>query len=768
MRPAPRVDPFRRRAWARTWGGDQRGQTLPLLALMSTVIIGLVALAIDFGFLADIHRNLQEFSDQAAIAGAEQLSPAAVAAGGSQLTSAQVAARRQAFVVLRDNIFGPNGSTSVPTSGLGSCWQPGGSLFDGDIKNCTLPSPNGNYTISICTPAETTATPCTAPYEGGNIDPRSTLSVRITEAVATSLERVLGNSTSNAGAFASAWFSNPIVAGGNSNSGVRLPYALYSNGCITSGNALEVIGGNVYVNQCGLNPQSSGQAGICVERAGTSAGNIDFGPAAVAPSTLPLVNQTVATCEAGSGGKIIATGAFNQLTVPVRVPPYVPPPGYQNFDPTSSGYPAATANNACVNGSLNSAGAAPSNCFNPGYYRSVTGIANNLNPGIYYVTGDPGCTASSATTTCTGVDFSSDTMNANFADVRDMCWAAPNVPASATFVAPCPDGFTKNPTSGPHDPQCNGTPALPVPPPTLVTTIAGIGAGSLGGAAPGNTWWVRVSSKNGTTESATTSPSAVLVNSTLAQQRITVTFTGNLTATGYNVYLSPQAEPASASSPRDEILAATVAAGAGLKSVTLTAPPSAGATAYPVFDTTSCSTGFRNIPARNDHSQNNGVTFVLANKAQLTVSGGQQVYLSPYCSVQRPGMPVNTTTGDAQVALPTGVSYGTDCEPPYTQSGAYLNDGAFVIYGTTTGQISTTTPGTFLGMTGTVFAPQADLSATNQAPFSIVPGQAVVRTVEIQSGNHPNPSFYYPCCGGSGQFGGFTGARQSPTVQLIR
>ena len=416
---------------------------------------------------------------------------------------------------------------------------------------------------------------------------------------------------------------------------------------------------------------------------------------------------------------------------------------------------------------MNSLGLAPSNCINPGYYGAISNIANNLNPGIYYVTGSPGCTADPNTTNCPAVSFSGDTMNANFVDVRDTCWAAPNVQATASFVPPCPDGFTQDPTAGATDPQCNGTPAARVAAPTGVAAAPLAGVGTLG-AIPAAHYWVRVSSTNAYGESASSAAVSVAVDSGLSQQTIRVTFTGLVTATGYNVYLSPnKSEPVAATSPRDEVLAASAGPGIGVRTVNLTVVP-VSTTAYPVFDTTSCSTGFRNIPARANHDQNNGVTFVLANKAGFSVSG-RRVYLSPYCSVQRAGMPVNLSSGAVQVALPPIVTqYGTDCEPPYTQSGAYINDGAFVIYGTTTGNISVTTPGTFLGMTGSVFAPQANLSSTNQAPFSIVPGQAIVKTVDIQSGNHPNPSFYYPCCGGSGSFGGFTGARQSPTVQLIR
>src|SRR5207244_1111559 len=83
--------------------GEQHGQVLPIFAIMAVAVLGVVALGVDFGVIANEHRSLQAYADDAAIAGAQQLSPLAVVSGGSALTSAQQAARRQAFVVLRDN-----------------------------------------------------------------------------------------------------------------------------------------------------------------------------------------------------------------------------------------------------------------------------------------------------------------------------------------------------------------------------------------------------------------------------------------------------------------------------------------------------------------------------------------------------------------------------------------------------------------------------------------------------------------------------------------
>ncbi len=52
---------------------SQRGQVLPIFALMSFFLVGVSALAVDYGLLTNQHRGLQEAADSAALAGASQL-----------------------------------------------------------------------------------------------------------------------------------------------------------------------------------------------------------------------------------------------------------------------------------------------------------------------------------------------------------------------------------------------------------------------------------------------------------------------------------------------------------------------------------------------------------------------------------------------------------------------------------------------------------------------------------------------------------------------
>src|SRR5258708_37458699 len=115
--------------------GGQRGQVLPLLAFMMVAVIGIIAIGVDFGFVANQHRNLQEFADNAAMAGSSQLTAGALSGGASSVAAAQQAARQEAFTVIRDSILGSNGGTVVPFKALSrfSCRKPSGTLYATNI-----------------------------------------------------------------------------------------------------------------------------------------------------------------------------------------------------------------------------------------------------------------------------------------------------------------------------------------------------------------------------------------------------------------------------------------------------------------------------------------------------------------------------------------------------------------------------------------------------------------------------------------------------------
>ena len=198
--------------------------------------------------------------------------------------------------------------------------------------------------------------------------------------------------------------------------------------------------------------------------------------------------------------------------------------------------------------------------------------------------------------------------------------------------------------------------------------------------------------------------------------------------------------------------------------------------AYPRFDTSSCKTGFRNIPKSPDASQNNGVTFVLFNKASVcfnqncTSPGGSTptVLLSPFCSTFRPGLPV--TPPDQVLAQPAGIAAGTPCTPPYANAGAYMNDGAFIVYSTSQGIVQDQGINSRIGLAGTLYMPSMSLQIQQNAVFELVPGQIIAHDLNIQTGNKQNPSVYYPCCKANNSTAApvLVGGQLPPVLHLIR
>src|SRR5207245_7691699 len=93
-----------------------------------------------------------------------------------------------------------------------------------------------------------------------------------------------------------------------------------------------------------------------------------------------------------SGGKVVAAGTITQNPIPIPPPPSIGPPNIPQCP--STGCIAASPTSPCTNGTHTAAGSPSlSNCYNPGAYTTIGlppdfGIHNNLNPGIYHITGD--------------------------------------------------------------------------------------------------------------------------------------------------------------------------------------------------------------------------------------------------------------------------------------------------------------------------------------------------------------------------------------------
>ena len=63
----------------------------------------------------------------------------------------------------------------------------------------------------------------------------------------------------------------------------------------------------------------------------------------------------------------------------------------------------------------------------------------------------------------------------------------------------------------------------------------------------------------------------------------------------------------------------------------------------------------------------------------------------------------------------------------------------------TTGRIEEAGISTRWAMSGTLYAPSGYLDITSNAVFQVICGQGIFRLVNVQTGNHLNPSFYSGC-----------------------
>src|SRR5207245_6292314 len=161
------------------------------------------------------------------------------------------AARQQAFIYLRDNLLRNSStapSTVIPVTAPGTrdathCGGPASSPFSTNVFSCVLPSPLSNYTVTICAPGDVSQTDATcynsppqtpAPPTTANADPQTnTVSVLVSEQVANSFASVLGVTRSVAAAYSESQYT------GTGNTQLNL--GLFSYGCITTGNNLEIV-----------------------------------------------------------------------------------------------------------------------------------------------------------------------------------------------------------------------------------------------------------------------------------------------------------------------------------------------------------------------------------------------------------------------------------------------------------------------------------------------------------------------------------------------
>ena len=400
----------------------QRGQMVPLAALMGLVILGSSALALDITVNTHQRRSVQNVVDAAALAGAQDL----LEPNLSTNSSAMLQQARQAAVatVLKSlhtqlgfTIPDPNYASQAVQQG--NCSNSAGTC---DVDNVVY----GSYSVSVDTPPTTADRYGNAGYNGDS----HYLEVTLRQVTRNSLGGIMGSPSSIEGGHAVAY---------HFGTGQTFGFALYTNTVVTDGNDTEIVKGNVYAYR-NIDPSSQGKASFCAATLsdGTQ-GNIVFGspqysvtnpnlpspdPANGAPYQYtispngndPDVVQPTTDCSHVNGGEVAQMGSDETGASP-HCPGAVQgvtlgSASYMDIDPNSPD----RYTHACVavppvqepwfDGPVTGTGPSSPTCpvttlngeYQPGYWRCTANntptlhIDKPLAPGIYHIAHNPNCT----------------------------------------------------------------------------------------------------------------------------------------------------------------------------------------------------------------------------------------------------------------------------------------------------------------------------------------------------------------------------------------
>jgi Flp pilus assembly protein TadG len=213
---------------------------LVITALLATVIFGAMALSVDLSLNTFNQRTLQNVADAAALAGATDLTGLAPTGAEQQrgVTDAVTT------ITKNPGLGGVSGTMTACTSGA----------LTGYCETATF----STYTAFISTPPQNA--------RGATNHTVSDLEVDIYDAVKNNFGTAVGAPNSTVAAHAVAYHLGPPGP---------YDYTFFSATQLDSGNQQESIYGDAYVGN-GYQPQSSGQAGLCVyENAGPESASFD-------------------------------------------------------------------------------------------------------------------------------------------------------------------------------------------------------------------------------------------------------------------------------------------------------------------------------------------------------------------------------------------------------------------------------------------------------------------------------------------------------------
>jgi hypothetical protein len=379
----------------------QRGQAVPVIALASVLLVGATALAVDLSLNTHTRRSLQNATDAAALAGAQDL-PTTVSQNDRQK------AAFDAVVTLYRELNQP--TPDGPTTGSVIANGPG---CNNGGNRCHVGLTVGTYSVSVDTPPATAHNP--------NYDIDGYVEVNLAHTDRNNFGQVVGYATSTESGHSVAYH----FAGGQ---GWGL--ALYADTYVATGNDGELVDGNIYA-QRNVNPQSGGQAGFCAGNGGRivlgapqtsgSGGQLDVvphsadhvntilscGTATIANTTASgTVNQTVSlsqmtVCNNNPLPGINVTATYDATVGTCVANPPVQPPTTNFQEPTHYDSPIYN----CVTNPTGTPG--PSGPTGNGYYScnqnntpALTITGTSMPPGVYTIDHNPQCTSA-----CYDLDF---------------------------------------------------------------------------------------------------------------------------------------------------------------------------------------------------------------------------------------------------------------------------------------------------------------------------------------------------------------------------
>jgi Flp pilus assembly protein TadG len=392
---------------------SERGQAVPIIAIMTTLLVAATALMVDLSLQTHNRRAVQNITDSAALAGAREL--------GSTATQAdRVDAAVQALTIMHTQLWPNQFGASWVTQTVQNSATCASSGTKCDVT-VVPPAPGSSYTVAIHVPPVNSSNSL---YNGkwGYVE------VDLTKTTSNNFSGMMGFKTSTEAARSIAYHF-----AGNQAFG----FALYADSVVATGNDGEKISGNVYANRY-VQPQSGGQAGFCTSNGGyiifgapqwpdsnydgSSGGNVgQHDTPQDGAKDYPV--KSVGDCNSTDSGSVNETGAAmgngancsgavsgvtfngswygggNGLNACVANPAINPPTLESPVDTSTANYCGATG----LSGGS----------YQPGHYSCTSGTSLQVDAplasGLYVITHDANNTHCTVANNCYDVDFKANT-----------------------------------------------------------------------------------------------------------------------------------------------------------------------------------------------------------------------------------------------------------------------------------------------------------------------------------------------------------------------